>query len=661
MDKGFTAFNTRLLTQLQMYLLTALLALSVLPHFWNLNVYVSLFFSAVLFMRIIVTAYSIDKLPRWLIFLFLISGLALVVVQYSGTIGKDFGVSLLVAMLGLKMLEIKNYRDAYVLLFLTGFMLITQFLYNQEIIFTLYIFAITFLILIFLIWLNEKTSSPDFLTYIKTIGKLSLQALPIMIVMFVFFPRLSGPLWGFDTESASAVTGISGNITPGSISRLSQSSATAFRVKFDTPEDMPENALRYWRGPVITQTDGINWNANKQTKPAEINYQSVGQPVSYQLTTEASRQNWVFALDMPGVIPDKTYVTAEYSVRSQQKIIKRTTFSLISYPLYIASNARPAELKAALSLPDNITPRMRELVKQFQSQTSTEETFISAVLDHFNRENFIYTLSPPLMTTNPADEFLFENRKGFCEHYATSFVLLMRLAGIPARVVAGYQGGEWNPAGEHLIVRQSDAHAWTEVWLKDKGWVRFDPTAAVAPERIELSIDPNVFSEGAPVVFKLASDNVLSNMFKQAIWLADSLDLNWHRWIVGFSQQRQQFFLSSAGLDFLKNYKRLGLAAILLALVIVSILALSMMRKKTTVAEPAKIYWDRFCRKLIKKGVHCHTTDGPQTIAAKASETLPGQSASIQLITDLYVSIRYAGKTNTDKLNTLRRLISQFH
>ena len=264
------------------------------------------------------------------------------------------------------------------------------------------------------------------------------------------------------------------------------------------------------------------------------------------------------------------------------------------------------------------------------------------------------------MDNNPADEFLFEHRKGFCEHYATSFVLLMRLANIPARVVAGYQGGEWNPAGEHLIVRQSDAHAWTEVWLDEKGWTRYDPTAAVAPERIELSINPEVSAEGAPVVFKIDANSMLSQMFQQARWLADSMDLNWHRWIVGFSQQRQNYFLTSAGLDFLQDYKRLGLTVVFLALLFISMLALFMLRKTKPHQEPVKVYWDRFCRKLEKKGVSYHETDGPKTIASNALETLPQQAASIKLITDLYINIRYGGKGSQEKIKIFRQLVAKF-
>ena len=661
MKPGYKFFNERELTKLQIYYLIGFLALSVFPHFFNLSKTVSFFFVAILLIRSVANYYSLKHLPRWLVFILLAIGLAIVTVQYSGSVGKDFGVSLLVAMLGLKILEIKNYRDAYVLLFLCGFMLITQFLYNQEILLTLYVFSLTAFILVLLLWLNQIERKPKILAFLKTVANLSLQAIPVMVILFIFFPRLDSPLWGFDTESSSAITGISGSISPGSISQLSQSSATAFRVKFTDAEAIPKPELRYWRGPVMVETDGINWQADEDPEPAEIKYRATGKSVSYQITAEASRDKWIFALDLPAAIPAGTYVTKEYAVRSENKINKRTTYSLTSYPSYYANLASSQDLQAALALPDNITERMYDLVKNFQNKSNSTTEFIASILNHFNQQNFIYTLRPPRLRDNPADEFLFETQKGFCEHYATSFVLLMRIAGIPARVVAGYQGGEWNPTGNHLIVKQSDAHAWTEVWIEDLGWQRFDPTAAVSPERIEYAIDPDNIREGEPVVFQIQADSFIGSMFRQAVWLADSLDLNWHRWVVGFSQDRQNYFLSSAGLDFLKGYKNLGITSVVLSFLFVSILIFFLKNKPVEKRDTAKIYWDKFCHKLARKGLKYRQTEGPLTIKKHAEKLLPEQAASIQLIAELYINLRYTKHANKQKLKHFKKLVSAFH
>ena len=648
-----------MLDKQQHHVLMGFLFLSALPHFFNLSLAISLFFVSILLFRLVMRLLSYREHPRWMNYIFLLTGLVIVVSEYSGAIGKDFGVSLLVAMLSLKILEMKTYRDAYVLLFLTGFMLVTHFLYTQEMFIAFYVFALTFLMLYLFLWFNQLKEKTAFFHLLFTVGKLSLQAIPVMIILFMFFPRLDGPLWGFDQQTGLAVTGVSGTISPGSISQLSQSSATAFRVKFNDPDDIPAPELRYWRGPVIIETDGVEWKAEEKPLAAEIRYQSAGKPVSYQITTEASNQHWVFALDLPAIIPEETFVTKDYAVRAKEKIQKRTTYNFSSYPEYLANTTTPQQLDAALALPGTITSRMRTFVDTLQANNDSNEDYVQSVLNHFNSENFIYTLSPPPLRENPADEFLFETRKGFCEHYATSFVLLMRIAGIPARVVAGYQGGEWNTAGNHLIVRQSDAHAWSEIWLGDQGWVRIDPTTAVAPERVERSIDPEQFREGEPVVFKISADGLFGTVFKQAVFMADALDLNWHRWVVGFSRERQNYFLKSTGLDFLEGYK-LGLSAVVLSALAIIVMVILFRGKITDHRDPAKKQWDKFIQKLVKKGVTCEPGDGPQTIARRAAKILTEQKNSINLISGIYIKIRYGKSPGAEQLRTLKKLISDF-
>ncbi len=652
-------FNKQPLKDFQLYLLTVLLFFSVLPHFFNLSIYISLFFTAVLGLRIVTYRLKLKALPRWFIFLSLAIGIFVVVFLYSGKIGKDFGVSLLVAMLSLKILEVKTRRDAYVLCFITGFMLVTQFLYSQEILFSLYIFVMAVLILGYLFWLNQAAWNVDSVSNLKSIFRLTLQALPVMVVLFILFPRLQGPLWGFDQGVSSAVTGISDTITPGSISQLSRSSATAFRVKFDDINDLPAPEYRYWRGPVITQTDGISWQADKNEKPDKISYQSKGTPVNYQLTIEPTQQQWLFALDLPSTIPSKTFVTSNYSVKTEEKINKRSTYALSSSPYYAIKDSSDYELLEALLLPTNITPRMTRFVNEMMKDSPSDQDYISAILNFFNKQEFVYTLSPPVMLDNPADEFLFDHRKGFCEHYASSFVLLMRMADIPARIVAGYQGGEWNPTGEHLIVRQSDAHAWTEVWLEDSGWVRIDPTSAVSPERVEQSIDPTSESSTGEVVFKISSDSMLGTLYKEAAWMLDSLDLNWHRWVVGFSQKRQSRLLDSSGLGFLKGYK-LGIAAIVMTFVVLIVMTLLFRNKIKDKRDQARVYWDKFTRKLNKKGIKIEPYDGPETIAMNAAIILPEQKPSIDLITRYYIKAHYGKNVSSKLLSDFKKLVAEF-
>lgn len=659
MNKSYQAINFQKLSKQQNYLLMLFLCLSAVPHFFHLTFAITLFFISIIMFRLIIISISGKGHPRWMNYIFLITGIIIVITEYSGVIGKDFGVSLLVSMLSLKVLEIKLYRDAYVMLLLTGFMLVTHFLYNQEIYIVVYVFSLAFLILFFFLWFNQLNSKSFPLNRVLTVLKLSAQAIPVMIILFIFFPRLDGPLWGFNQESGTAITGISGNISPGSISQLSKSSAIAFRVKFDDNAEIPEPEQRYWRGPVIINTNGVDWNAEQQPTAATISYRAIGNEVKYQIISEPSNQHWIFALDLPSNIPEEAFITKTYSVRSTDKIQKRTIFNLVSNPEYIANISSPVELQNSLVLPPTISQRMRDLAHTLGANIVADEFFVQAVLNHFYTENFIYTLNPPILSDNPADEFLFESRKGFCEHYATSFVLLMRIAGIPARVVAGYQGGEWNTAGNHLIVRQSDAHAWSEVWLENKGWTRIDPTSAVAPERIEHSIDPDQFIEGAPAVFKIDSEGFFGQVFTQAFYLADTLDLNWHRWVVGFSKQRQEYFLRSSGMDFLQGYK-LGMGAIIFSSLAIIMVIFLFREKIKDHRDPAKKTWDKFVTKLKRKGVGCNPQDGPLTISQKASQTLAHKKSSIQLISALYIKIRYSKIHSEEQIKTLRRLVSEF-
>lgn len=660
MSRVYSDLNQRLLNRRQGFVLLVILLLAVLPHFVHLAVSISLFFCGVLLFRFI-TAYLLQsEHPRWMNFVLLLAGIGLVVINYSGSVGKDFGVSMLVAMLGLKVLEVRNYRDAYVLIFLTGFTLVTQFLYNQEIFIFVYIFSIALVLLVFLLWLNQISSRFDFRQLLPQALKLTLQALPVMLVLFVFFPRLQGPLWGFTGDDGLAVSGISGKITPGSISQLIQSSETAFRVSFEDPQQLPPPNQRYWRGPVINRTDGFNWNNRERPRAADPGFQALGEPIAYQVTMENNRQHWVFALDLPIEIPAETVMTSSYTVRSKEKINSRVTFAFVSTTQYIADEMTPEQRESSLQLPANITPRMRELVARLQQRNPDQAGYIQSTLDYFNQENFIYTLSPPELKNNPADEFLFESRKGFCEHYATSFVLLMRLAGIPSRVVAGYQGGEWNPTGNYLIVRQSDAHAWAEVWLDGTGWMRVDPTSAVSPERIENSINNAVTGDDSAVVFRVPSHGLVGNLLREAGWLADSMELNWHRWVVGFSQERQRFFLDSSGLDFLEGY-RLGLGAIVLASVVIIIMVLLFMGRRVDPRDEERRIWDRFLRKLHKAGFEWHPSDGPQTILDKASKQFPAQLNRLESITALYIQLRYGRSREENGLQRFRQLVSQFN
>ena len=642
----------------QLYVLLGILFFSVLPHFFHFPAFISIFFVFVLLFRIAFIHYARKPVSKIVIGIFLLLAFTSVAIP-GNKVGTGFGVSLLIVMLAMKTLELKNVRDAYVFLFLDCFLLITLFLYNQEIYLWFYVWFLIFCILGFLLSLNFSSERFSLKSALKPIGLIFLQALPLLIIFFLVFPRLNGPLWAFNHQTNAAITGISGSLTPGTISQLSQSNDIAFRVKFNADAELPRPENRYWRGPVMTATDGYEWTADKVTNYADPIFETSLHDLVYQLTIEPTQQSWLFALEHPTDLPENAVYTDNFTLRSKETITKRATINLQSRVSNQINIDQFEKIEAALFVPDIVTPRLLNLVEQLQQNTTSDEAFINEVLRYFNQENFIYTLSPPIMRENPADQFLFDARAGFCEHYATSFVLLLRLADIPARVVTGYQGGEWNPTGEHLIVRQSDAHAWAEVWLDDKGWTRFDPTAAVAPERVRNSINNSLTSAGAPVRFTIENDSAFNHFLQQARWLVDTVDLNWHRWIVRFSDKKQKDLFSWAGLAQLGQYGVIVLSVII-CLFFLSLLGLLLRGKQQRCDDPVIKLWGIFLKKLRQSGIEVSHFDGPQRVQQITALSKIRQRHAAVKIVDSYIALRYQKSPDPTLLSDLKKRIRQF-
>ena len=652
------AIENKPLSNMQIYFLIGILFFSVVPHFFNFPWFISLFFVVSLIFRITFISTTKKPLPKWILFISII--LAFVTVAIPGNaIGTGFGVSLLIVMLALKTLELRTIRDAYVFLFLNTFLLITLFLYNQEIYLWFYVWLIIFLILGFIYSLNNQLKSDNISFAGKSVLKIGLQSLPLLIIFFIVFPRLSGPLWAFKHETRSAVTGISDTVTPGSISQLSQSSDIAFRVKFSDNAQLPATQQRYWRGPVLAETDGYVWRKDNLTINSAPTLSNSDEIISYQLIMEPNNQNWIFALEHPVSFSSDLSLSSSFSLQHKEKITKRQTFEISSLVTNILEEENLYQINQSLFVPDIVTPRLENLVDTLNENSQSKDAYIKQVLNFFNQNEFVYTLSPPLMETNPIDEFLFDYRQGFCEHYATSFVILMRMADIPARLVVGYQGGEWNPTGEHLIVRQSDAHAWAEVWLDNIGWRRIDPTSAVAPERILTSINNAPGSEGAPVTFTLTDQSFLTDFIQQAGWMVDTLNLNWHRWIVRFSDKKQKQLFDFAGLSGFTQYTIIILS-VFICLIITGLLIWFLRFKSFSSTDKSKIYWHKFLDKLILKSVQVSALLGPVQISQIARDALPDKKSDIENIVNLYIKIRYQKITDKNDLDTFKQCVKRF-
>ncbi|GAB4347247.1 MAG: protein-glutamine gamma-glutamyltransferase TgpA [Gammaproteobacteria bacterium] len=636
----------------------ASLAWTFLPHLSLLPDWISILVVGVGLLRLAIYRRGLALPPRWLLVLMVVGGSAAIFVQFGTLLGRDAGVSLLSLMLALKLLEMRTRRDTLLLVFLGYFLVITNLLYSQHLLLAIYL-AIA-------VWLLTATllelAHPDtpFRRTLRYAALMLLQAVPVMLVLFVLFPRIPGPLWGLPKDAYSASTGLSDRMEPGSISQLSRSDAVAFRVKFDDP--LPPPQLRYWRGPVFWYTDGRRWTPKPEdvSGPNEpLRYRASGRPVHYTVTLEPHRQRWLFALDLPAAVQSAQRVTRDFQALSAKPVRELVRYRATSYTNYQATQLTAREARDATQLPASVSPRVRALAARWVRQASQPVDVVEEALRYFRTQPFVYTLNPPLLGGDPIDQFLFETRKGFCEHYAAAFTILMRAAGIPTRVVTGYQGGELNPLGDYLIVRQSDAHAWAEVYLPDRGWVRIDPTAAVAPERIERGIDNTLSRIGEPMQFQIPSGEWLWGIVNQLRYLWDGMQNGWNQWVLGYGPELQQQLLDWVGLAR-SSWRGL---VVLLAGTLVALtawLAWGLLRSQRAAPDPLARYYQRFCKKLASRGYTRQAHEGPLDFAKRVSRDMPEQAAKIHLITRLYIAMRYGNKPPEFWLPKLKSQIEEF-
>ncbi len=632
------------------------LGLIVLPHVSHLPVSVFSFFLLMLGWRFI-GIWKPERLPSfpWITFL-IVCGMAILYSQHRGIWGRDGGTNLFVIALGLKLMEIKSERDLYLINYLAFIVAASQFLYEQSILMAAYILFVSCALLATLVFINSHVS--DTRIALKKAATIIAQAIPMMIVVFIFFPRVEAPKWLMFNDPQQRKTGLSDTMEPGSITDLGMSDELVFRVKFTGA--IPPSKYRYWRGPVLTLTDGKKW-----VQARDLSYQRYlgkpafsGKPYQYTLLMEAQEKDWIFALDLPSEYAQPLEQNANYQITTSGDLRKRSEFKLTSYPTYNTGYLTKTEYRDARQLPAEPSDNIKKLVAQLHGLDSPPDVFINQLLNHFRKEDFHYTLTPPLMEDNPIETFLFETRHGFCSHYASAFVYLMRVAGIPARVVTGYQGGTYNEVGNFLEIKQADAHAWTEVWLENKGWVRFDPTAAIAPERVEKNIDINRLVPGGVISYAAPESGLAAlNLLKKAAKLWGQIDYNWQRWVINYNNANQSNFLSSFGISDFKTmvYWMMGIVA-----AITAILSLFLLRQKSQATDPVLIAYNRFLKKLAKKGFSKNPGEGARDFAERIKPQLPGQAASIEQITAAFISQRYGSKASDEGLRLLVDLVTMF-
>lgn len=601
------------------------------------------------------------RILRIVLILFVLAGIFF---SYYTLFGRTAGSAFLALLLCMKLLEMHTQRDRMVVIFLACFMVVIGFLFSQSIFTGVYMLLETVLLTTALISINHRPASylprqTVYKAYLQHASRMLLLAVPLTVVLFILFPRVPGPLWGIPEDVGGATTGLSDEMSPGRISQLSNNDAVAFRVKFNS--EIPPQSELYWRGPVFWNFNGFAWNAPKSEFRLRLktDFEISGPPVDYTLTLEPHQQRWLFALDLPAGLPPKSRMSAELQLLSLQPINKVTRYELRSYTHYrIEPNDMP-HLKRYLNLPTNIAPRTRGLVQTWQQETKSHRTLIQRALTHFRNEEFYYSRQPPLLFDNPVDEFMFQTRKGYCEHYASAFTVMMRLAGIPARVVTGYQGGEMNPLSDYMILRQSDAHAWSEVWLVGEGWRRVDPTSVIPPNRIESSEDLFRRQTQAFRERQLIELDMFGRSIRQARFAWDAVNNRWNQWIIGFNQKRQLALLSSWGMPNIDWQGMIGLLFSLLAGLLL-LFGFYLLRRSPAPLDPASQLYQQFLYKIEKLGLTKQESESALAFAKRIKSNRLDLAKEIDQITRDYNKLRYAAHPPQYLYARLETTIKQF-
>lgn len=597
--------------------------------------------------------FALNRAPlpsRWLVLGVAAVAMLGVWLEYRTIFGRQSGILLLMLFSGLKLLETRSHRDAAVAGFLGYFLIVTNFLYTQTIPIAALACVALFLITATLIGFSAPQRAVR--DNLRSAGLLLAHAAPAALILFLLFPRVQGPLWGVPQDAYAGMTGLSDTMSPGNLASLAQSDAIAFRAEF--VGDSPPSALRYWRGPVLWDFDGRTWSIGSNYLVEFAPPRGGRATYRYEVVIEPHNRHWLFALESAATLPQRARMSHDGQVVSTSPVRARMRYELTSV-IAPEPQLRDSEgtLRRARRIPAGSNPRAAALAAQWRAESAGDEAVLARALEFLRQGRYAYTLEPALLGSHSVDDFLFNTREGFCEHFSSAFVFLMRAAGIPSRVVTGYQGGELNPVDNIITVRQSDAHAWAEVFLGQRGWVRVDPTAAAVPGRVESGMARAVPQNAAlPLMMR-----------PQLEWLRGVRDRweavahKWNVWVLGYSPERQRELMSLAGI---RDADWRTLTAILFSFLgAMTLILLAWSLKRLARPDPVQRAWRLFCQKLAKRGVERAAHEGPRDYATRAARAIPAARTSILRIGALYISLRYGAQPSPGGTLRLRKLVRE--
>ncbi|MCL7487148.1 MAG: DUF3488 and DUF4129 domain-containing transglutaminase family protein [Desulfobulbaceae bacterium] len=645
----------------------SVIVVCTLPHFFNISMWAVI---AILHMWgfTVAAAYFSWRLPGRMTRLILVGIFFLIAMATNEGFTIEAFVSLLALMICLKVLDIRNKGNRMTTVILCYFLIVGTLFFDDSIYATTYMLISVLFTTAVLIHVNQP--GHRILGPLKLSALLMVQALPLMILLFMLFPRIEGGGLGRAPIQA-AQSGFSDRMGFGDIANMAQNREVAFRVEFDG--DIPQQDQLYWRGVVLWDFDGHTWRRGGTQRGPSPRRSATSGVVNYTLTLEPHNEHWLITLDLPMRISlPRSWLYDDFSYYRWREITQRVSYTGISYPDSI-DVVRGSLGKDGVNLPPEINPRARALAVGWYEQSEDTRDYINKALAYFREQPFLYTLNPPPLPAgadgavpgrpeNLVDVFLFESRKGFCEHYATAFAFLMRAAGVPARVVVGYLGGVRNLYGEYLVVRQSQAHAWCEVWVDGKGWIRVDPTAAVAPDRLSGDIIGSVPDSELIGLMAYFRGTPLEPFVEPIAGYLDFINSRWNKWVMGYSAFEQVDLFSRFGIDLESGAG--PLKALMISLMILASMALAasiilLRRQKPSQDQPA-LSWIEFCQKLGRVGLERNPGQGPIDYQRFVLRQRPEMGRQMHEIVDLYVQLRYGRSAGDKEVLSLQRMVKKF-
>jgi transglutaminase-like putative cysteine protease len=645
----------------QRLIINSVVLLSALPHALEIPLWTTLCVALTLLYRFAQDADIRFKnkyfvpIPLWPMRALAVLSFLGILWQFQSVLGIEPGSAFLVLLMGLKLLESRTYRDAMILIILSFFVHMTWLLMSQTLTTTLYLgFAVIYSIRA-LVVLHAPPNSKQHHTRSAIVDL--AQALPLFVLMFVLFPRFSSPLVGLFSKGGATV-GFSGEIDPGSVTQLSTSKETAFRVVFSGR--IPAHRDLYWRGSTLTETSGFAWKNSKPPSPQPHTVSTLSQEarIKHEILLEPRYGRWLFALDVPQSIewtrPNKNRIQKQDNgdFLAQVPLNQRTQYKAVSTFREKKLRLEPNERKINLEVPEQTkTSEVMALVKKLRGEKKSEEQINKSILSHFSKGGFRYARE--IQPVRSLDDFIFQKKEGFCEHFASSHALLLRLAGVPARLITGFHGGVYNSYGEYLLVGEQEAHSWVEYFSEGKGWIRTDPTAVVRPR----GLDDLATGEAGDIIQQQSQGFIESTMLA---W--DAVSNKYALFLLNFDFEKQLDLLSSFGFGHVSRWQLF----FLLISAVSTIVALVLRYSRPQLARPDRLAesYQQILSKLEKAGFPKEPHWGPQTFLENLRHAIPSEERSLKELEQIllhYQELRYRSQTShIEDLNQFKRSVRNF-